>query len=121
MKNSAVASPAKTWEKTKIHNLRAINPAAIMPAPSATTKRFGKACALLTFQLRKRGWRNFLREHREKQAVATALSSAKMTFSEALNIHLQHLDDNVTIKPGTRHYWRQIFVASQELAGLGRT
>ncbi len=53
----------------------------------------------------------FLREQREKQASTANHSSAKMTFAEALAIHLQNLADNVEIKPSTRHYWRQIFVA----------
>jgi integrase len=34
-----------------------------------------------------------------------------MTFGEALKIHQQNLADDVTIKPATRHYWNQIFVA----------
>ena len=38
-------------------------------------------------------------------------ASAKMTFSEALKLHQQNLKDNVRIKPSTRHYWNQIFVA----------
>jgi hypothetical protein len=33
--------------------------------------------------------------------------SAKMTFGEAAAIHLRNLDDNVSIKPRTRDYWRQ--------------
>src|SRR5204863_3432696 len=36
---------------------------------------------------------------------------AKMAFSEALKIHQQNQADDVTIKPATRHYWNQIFVA----------
>jgi integrase len=34
-----------------------------------------------------------------------------MTFCEALKIHQQNQADDVTIKPTTRHYWNQIFVA----------
>src|ERR1043166_2121417 len=34
-----------------------------------------------------------------------------MTFGEALKIHQQNQEDDVTIKPATRHYWNQIFVA----------
>src|SRR5215813_473173 len=37
--------------------------------------------------------------------------SAKMTFGEALKVHQQNQADDVTIKPSTRHYWNQIFVA----------
>jgi hypothetical protein len=37
--------------------------------------------------------------------------SAKMTFGQAAEIHLRNLDDNLRIKPRTRHYWRQRFAA----------
>ena len=53
----------------------------------------------------------FLREQREKQTAAANLSSAKMTFGGALAIHLQNLEDDVTIKPTTRHYWKQVFTS----------
>ena len=34
-----------------------------------------------------------------------------MTFGQAAEIHLRNLDDNLRIKPRTRHYWRQRFAA----------
>jgi integrase len=34
-----------------------------------------------------------------------------MTFGEAAAIHLRSLDDNLRIKPRTRHYWRQRLAA----------
>ena len=34
-----------------------------------------------------------------------------MTFAEALAIHLQNQADDVTIKPTTRHYWKQVFTS----------
>ncbi len=37
-----------------------------------------------------------------------------MTFGEALKIHEQNQADDVTIKPTTRHYWKQVFVALQK-------
>ena len=37
--------------------------------------------------------------------------SAKMIFGEAAAIHLRNLDDNVRIKPRTRHYWLQRLAA----------
>jgi len=53
----------------------------------------------------------FLREHREKQVAASNHSSAKLTFGEALAIHLQNQAEDVTIKPTTRHYWKQVFTS----------
>src|SRR5262249_23113586 len=53
----------------------------------------------------------FLKEHRERVSNGNGEVSAKITFGEALKIHQQNLTDDVTIKPATRHYWNQIFVA----------
>ena len=88
-----------------------ISPGAIMRGHSATAKKFGKVCAQRISQLRKRGWPKFLREHREKHVSSVSEASAKMTFGGALKIHQQNQADDVTIKPATRHYWNQIFVA----------
>jgi hypothetical protein len=63
----------------------------------------------------------FLREHREKQTAVANHSSAKMTFAEALAIHLQNLEDNVTIKPTTPLLEAAVYLAAQELAGIGGT
>ncbi len=53
----------------------------------------------------------FLKEHRERVSNGNGEVSAKMTFGEALKIHQQNLENDVAIKPATRHYWNQIFVA----------
>src|SRR5439155_16637849 len=53
----------------------------------------------------------FMKEHRERVSNGNGEVSAKMTFGEALEIHQQNQADDVTIKPATRHYWNQIFVA----------
>ena len=53
----------------------------------------------------------FLKEHRERVSNGNGEASAKMTFGEALKTHQQNQADDVTIKPTTRYYWNQIFVA----------
>src|SRR4029450_326457 len=40
--------------------------------------------------------------------------SAKMTFGEAAVVHLRNLDDNLSIKPRTRDYWRECLAALQK-------
>lgn len=77
----------------------------------SNNKEIWKSLRTDHFSVAKARLAEFLREHREKQTAKTDLSSAKMTFGDALAVHLQNLDDDVTIKPGTRHYWRQIFIA----------
>jgi len=53
----------------------------------------------------------FLKEHRERVSNGNDEVSARMTFGGALEIHQQNQADDVTLKPSTRHYWNQIFVA----------
>src|SRR6266480_2131590 len=82
-----------------------------MRGHSATAKKFGKVCAQRISQLQKRGWPNFCANIEKKQTASVSAASAKMTFGGALKIHQQNQADDVTIKPSTRHYWKQIFVA----------
>ena len=63
------------------------------------------------FSVTKARLAEFLREHREKRVAASNHSPAEMTFAEALAIHLQNQADDVTIKPTTRHYWKQVFTS----------
>jgi integrase len=45
-----------------------------------------------------------------------------MTFGEAAAVHLRNLDDNLSIKPRTRDYWRECLVALQKSwPGLNKT
>ena len=82
-----------------------------MRARSATIKKFGKALRTEHFSVAKARLAEFLREQREKQSATANHSSANMTFAEALAIHLQNQADDVTIKPTTRHYWKQVFTS----------
>ena len=53
----------------------------------------------------------FLKEHRQRVSNGNGEVSAKMTFADAAEIHLRNLGDNLSIKPRTRHYWRQRLAA----------
>jgi integrase len=53
----------------------------------------------------------FLREHRERSSIPEAVDSNRTTFSEALSLHLKRQKDDTTLKPATKHYWKQIFAA----------
>jgi len=63
----------------------------------------------------------FLKEHRER-INGGGDGDAKMKFGEAAAIHLQNLDDNFSIKPRTRDYWRECLDALQRSwSGLAET
>jgi integrase len=111
MKNSANETPNKTWEKTKIQNLVRHKSGRYYARTFNNNKEVWKTLRTDHFSVAKARLAEFLREHREKQVSVANQSSAKLTFAEALAIHLQNLDDDVTIKATTRHYWRQVFTS----------
>ncbi len=111
MKNSAHESPNKSWKKTKVQNLVRHKSGRYYARTFGNNKEIWKSLRTSHFSVAKARLAEFLREHREKQAAAANNSSAKMTFADALAFHLQNQADDVTIKPGTRHYWKQVFKA----------
>ncbi len=111
MKTSEKTPPVKTWEKTSQQNLVRHKSGRYYARTFGNNKEIWKSLRTSHFSVAKARLAEFLREHREKQAAVASEPSAKMKFADALAIHLQNLDDDVTIKPSTRHYWRQIFVA----------
>jgi integrase len=111
MKNSANQPPNKTWEKTKVQNLVRHKSVRYYARTFSHNKEVWKTLRTNHFSVAKARLAEFLREQREKQTAAANLSSAKMTFGGALAIHLQNLEDDVTIKPTTRHYWKQVFTS----------
>src|SRR5438093_9979853 len=101
----------KTWEKTREQNLVRHKSGHYYARTFGNGKEIWKSLRTDHFSVAKARLAEFLREHREKQVATSNHSSAKMTFAEALTIHLQNLADNATIKPTTRHYWRQVFTS----------
>lgn len=64
----------------------------------------------------------FLKSIESDGATARVESRRKMTFAEPAGIHLRNLDDNMRIKPRTRHYWRQrLDVLVKSWPGLNET
>lgn len=110
MKTDAIKKP-KVWEKTKEQNLVRHKSGRYYARVHSNGKEVWKSLRTAHFSVAKARLAEFLREHREKQAAGVTEGSAKLTFREALKIHQQHQADNVTLKPSTRHYWNQIFVA----------
>ena len=101
----------KTWEKTREQNLVRHKSGRYYARTFNNNKEIWKSLRTAHFSVAKARLAEFLREHREKQVAGVSEASAKMTFGEALKVHQQNQTDDVTIKPSTRHYWRQIFVA----------
>ena len=101
----------KTWEKTREQNLLRHRSGRYYARTFNNNKEIWKSLRTSHFSVAKARLAEFLRQHREKQVAAANHSSARITFAEALAIHLQNLADDVTIKPSTRHYWKQVFTS----------
>ncbi|PYK40427.1 MAG: hypothetical protein DME49_00540 [Verrucomicrobia bacterium] len=111
MKTSEKTTPVKTWEKTSQQNLVRHKSGRYYARTFNNNKEIWKSLRTSHFSVAKARLAEFLRQHREKQVAAANHSSARITFAEALAIHLQNLADDVTIKPSTRHYWKQVFTS----------
>src|SRR6266700_1192318 len=92
----------KTWEKTREQDLVRHKSGRYYARTFGNGKEIWKSLRTAHFSVAKARLAEFLREHREKQVADVSEASAKMTFGEALKIHLQNQTDDVTIKLSTR-------------------
>src|SRR6266566_2052938 len=101
----------KTWQKTRKPNLLRHKSGRYYARAFAGGKGVWKSLKTSHFSVAQAKLAEFLKEHRERVSNGDGEVSAKMTFGEAAAIHLRNLDDNLSIKPRTRHYWRQRLAA----------
>jgi integrase len=103
--------PKKTWTKTRLQNLLRHKSGRYYARAFAGGKEVWKSLKTSHFSVAEAKLATFLKEHRERRSNGSGEVSAKMTFGEAAAIHLRNLDDNVSIKPRTRDYWREVLAA----------
>jgi integrase len=103
--------PTKTWQKTRKPNLLRHKSGRYYARAFAGGKEVWKSLKTSHYSVAEAKLGEFLAEHRERVTNGNGEVSAKMTYREALTIHQQNQADDITIKPATRHYWNQIFVA----------
>jgi integrase len=101
----------KTWQRTRKPNLLCHKSGRYYGRAFAGGKEVWQSLNTSHYSVAEARLAEFLKEHRERRRNGNSEVSAKMTFCEALKIHQQNQADDVTIKPTTRHYWKQIFVA----------
>ena len=102
---------SKTWSQTRKPNLLRHKSGRYYARAYAGGKEVWRSLKTSHYSVAQAKLREFLKEHRERFDTLASESSPKMTFGEALKIHQQNQADDVTIKPSTRHYWDQVFVA----------
>jgi integrase len=101
----------KTWERTRLQNLVRHKSGRYYARAFAGGKEVWKSLKTSHFSVAQAKLAEFLKEHRERIGNGNGEVSAKMTFGEAAAIHLRNLDDNLRMKPRTRHYWQQRLAA----------
>src|SRR5438067_6642880 len=101
----------KTWERTRLQNLVRHRSGRYYARAFAGRKEDWKSLKTSHFSVAQAKLAEFLKEHRGRVSNGNGEVSAKMTFGDAAAIHLRNLDDNLRIKPRTRHYWRQRLAA----------
>jgi integrase len=114
--------PTKTWERTRLQNLIRHKSGRYYARAFAGGKEVWKSLKTSHFSVAEAKLAEFLKEHRKRRSNANGEVSAKMTFGEAAAVHLRNLDDNLSIKPRTRDYWREVLSALvKSWAGLNET
>jgi integrase len=114
--------PTKTWERTRLQNLIRHKSGRYYARAFAGGKEVWKSLKTSHFSVAEAKLAEFLKEYRERRSNGNGEVSAKMTFGEAAVIHLRNLDDNLSIKPRTRDYWRECLAALQKSwPGLNET
>jgi integrase len=103
--------PTKTWERTRVQYLVRHKSGHYYARVFIGGKEVWKSLKTTHFSVAQAKLAEFLKEHRQRVRNGNGEVSAKMTFGESAAIHLQNLDDNPSIKPRTRHYWRQRLAA----------
>jgi integrase len=107
------AKPKKTWEKTRLQNLVRHKSGRYYARAFAGGKEVWRSLKTKHYSVAQSRLAEFLKEHRGRYGNGNRIGevSAKMTFAEASEIHFRNLDGDQSIKPRTRHYWRQRLAA----------
>jgi integrase len=103
--------PTKTWQRTRLQNLLRHKSGRYYARAFAGGKEVWKSLKTSHFSVAEAKLAEFLKDHRERRKNANGEATPKMTFGQAAAIHLRNLDDNLTIKPRTRDYWREVLAA----------
>ena len=102
----------KVWEKTRQQNLLRHKSGRYYARLYDRGKEIWRSLKTSTFSVAEARLAALQKEHRERVAgpVATA-DEAKMTFSQAAAIHMASVEQDVSLKPNSKKYWRDTLAA----------
>ena len=101
----------KTWEKTKRQNLVRHKSGRYYARLFLNNKEIWKSLKTEHFSVAEARLATVIKDHRERKGRVIDTSNAKMTFNDAATLHMQRLDENVSIKKRTRKYWAEVLAA----------
>ena len=101
----------KTWEKTRLQNLVRHKSGRYYARLFLNGKEIWKSLKTSHYSVAEARLATVQKEHRERKSSAVDPDNAKMTFQQAAALHLQRLEDKVSIKSGTKKYWREVHAA----------
>ena len=101
----------KTWEKTRHQNLVRHKSGRYYARLYLNGKEVWKSLKTDHFSVAEARLATLQKEHRERRGKEVDSANAKMTFGDAAALHMQRLDEDVSLKRLTRTYWRAVNAA----------
>jgi len=101
----------KTWEKTRLQNLVRHKSGGYYARLYLNGKEIWKSLKTSHFSVAEARLAKAQKEHRERKTKEIDPSDAKMTFGQAAALHMQRLDEKLSIKRRTREYWKETLKA----------
>jgi integrase len=93
------------WETTSVQNLVRYRPAGTYFARFRINgKRIWKSLETTVFSVAKQRLPEMMREHRAKFESVTAVAAGKMTVGDAVQVYLEKVRANVSLKPRSKDY-----------------
>jgi integrase len=93
------------WEATSVHNLVRYRPVGTYFARFRINgKRIWKSLETTVFSVAKQRLPEMMREHRAKFESVTAVAAGKMTVGDAVQVYLEKVRANVSLKPRSKDY-----------------
>lgn len=106
-------SAPKYWEKTRLNNLVRHTNGRYYARLYINGKEIWKSLKTTLFSVAEGKLSEMQKEHREHREKATVPANTRMTFEQAAAIHMQRIDERVTIKRRTKKYWKETLEALQ--------
>jgi integrase len=105
------ATAPKYWEKTRLNNLVRHTNGRYYARLYRNGKEIWKSLKTTLFSVAEGKLAELQKEHRERRGRTVVPADTRMTFRQAAAIHLQRIEERVTIKRRTKKYWRETLEA----------